>query len=143
MFGWLNGPGRVFKDPIPSSTNYLTAYEKDGKPKATQTRVGPDGQLVEVESSPRPFPHNPVFISESVLSEELRNEIYEQVVNKGKSVKTVSVMFGVDMRRIGAVVRLVELEKRMKAEVSLNSPNIYTLSPISIPIPMLEQYDLP
>lgn len=74
--------------------------------------------MVEVEPSPKPFPLNPVFVSESVLSEELRNEIYEQVVNKGKSVKTVSVMFGVDMRRIGAVVRLVELEKRMKAEVS-------------------------
>lgn len=118
MFGWLNGPGRVFKDPIPSSTNYLTAYEKDGKPKAPLARTGPDGRLVEVEPSARPFPHNPVFISESILSEELRNEIYEQVINKGKSVKTVSVMFGVDMRRIGAVVRLVELEKRMKAEVS-------------------------
>ncbi|EGE03308.1 hypothetical protein TEQG_02343 [Trichophyton equinum CBS 127.97] len=116
MFSWLNGPGRVFKDPIPSSTNYLTAYEKDGKPKSPPTRVGPDGRLVEVEPSPKPFPLNPVFVSESVLSEELRNEIYEQVVNKGKSVKTVSVMFGVDMRRIGAVVRLVELEKRMKAE---------------------------
>ena len=34
-----------------------------------------------------------------------------------RSVREVSVKMGVDMRRIGAVVRLVELEKRWKAEV--------------------------
>ncbi|EFR01423.1 hypothetical protein MGYG_04429 [Nannizzia gypsea CBS 118893] len=116
MFGWLNGPGRVFKEPAPSGPNYLTAYERDGNPVRPRTRVSSSGELEELATPLQPFPLNRVFVSESVLSEELRNEIYTQVVEKGKSVRLVSVMFGVDMRRIGAVVRLVELEKRMKAE---------------------------
>ncbi|KAK2761135.1 hypothetical protein FQN54_001655 [Arachnomyces sp. PD_36] len=64
----------------------------------------------------RPFPLNPSFVSQSVLSEELRNEIYERVVWQGKSVRAVSVELGVEMRRVGAVVRLVELERRMVKE---------------------------
>lgn len=35
-----------------------------------------------------------------------------------KSVRTVSVELGIEMRRVGAVVRLVELERRMRQEVS-------------------------
>jgi hypothetical protein len=31
MFAWLNGPGKVFRDPLPGSTNYLNAYTPDGK----------------------------------------------------------------------------------------------------------------
>jgi len=38
----------------------------------------------------------------------------------GKSVRTVSVELGVEMRRVGAVVRLVEVERRMRADVSLS-----------------------
>ena len=31
MFTWLNGPGSVFRDPLPGSTNYLNAYNKGGQ----------------------------------------------------------------------------------------------------------------
>ena len=30
MFRWLNGPGSVFREPLPNSTNYLNAYDKAG-----------------------------------------------------------------------------------------------------------------
>lgn len=63
-----------------------------------------------------PFPLNPQFVSEPILSEELSNEIYKRVVEQKKSVRSVSVEMRVDMRRVGAVVRLKELEKRMKNE---------------------------
>lgn len=65
----------------------------------------------------KPFPHNTAFTSQSVLSEELRNQIWERVKVRGKSVRAVSAELGVEMRRVGAVVRLVELEKRWVQEV--------------------------
>ncbi|KKK18977.1 hypothetical protein P175DRAFT_0480460 [Aspergillus ochraceoroseus IBT 24754] len=106
MFTWLNSDGTALKHHIPGTTNYLgdLKQRKAGDPQA------------EERSSSRPFPLNPNFISESILSEELRNEIYNQVVVKKKSVRAVSVEMGVDMRRVAAVVRLVELEKRMKEQ---------------------------
>ncbi|PGH13521.1 hypothetical protein AJ80_06271 [Polytolypa hystricis UAMH7299] len=131
---WLNGPGRVFKTPLPGSTNYLSAYDQQGKlirsrqPESENaTKKSDDGKAASAEEpigevppedreDLKPFPANPAFVSQSVLSEELRNEIYSQVKEKGKSVRAVSVMFGVDMRRVGAVVRLVELEKRWVKE---------------------------
>ncbi|KAM5442322.1 hypothetical protein MferCBS31731_002697 [Microsporum ferrugineum] len=119
MFRWLNGVGAVFKDPVPKSTNYLTDYENGVPVRKEEEDSDSNRGFSKDPNNPdrlQPFPLNPFFVSESVLSEELRNEIYDQVVNKGNSVRLVSVMFGVDMRRIGAVVRLVELEKRMKAE---------------------------
>ena len=30
MFRWLNGPGNVFRQPLPGSTNYLNAYDRSG-----------------------------------------------------------------------------------------------------------------
>ena len=30
MFRWLSGPGEVFKQPLPGSTNYLNAYDGSG-----------------------------------------------------------------------------------------------------------------
>ena len=31
MFRWLNGPGSVFRQPLPGSTNYLNAYDRTGR----------------------------------------------------------------------------------------------------------------
>jgi hypothetical protein len=113
MFTWLNGEGAALKNHIPGQTNYLTQlrYRRSGEDENPE-RTGPS----------RPFPLNPSFVSEPILSEELRNEIYERVVRKKKSVRAVSVELGIDMRRVGAVVRLVELEKRMRQQVLLPYP---------------------
>lgn len=69
------------------------------------------------QMSIRPFPLNPNFTSESILSEELRGEIYRRVVQGRQSVKAVSFDLKVDIRRVAAVVRLVELERQWKAQV--------------------------
>lgn len=100
MFEWLNGPGSALKHHIPGETNYLRGF-----------RDAEDGD------NRRPFPNNQAFVSESILSEELRNEIYVRVVEQKKSVRAVSVQFGIDMRRVAAVVRLVEMERRQRAQV--------------------------
>lgn len=126
MFTWLDGPGSVFKEPAVGSTNYLSAYDREGKllrvmnPESAEAGEGKGENDIpeETRADLRPFPMNHTFVSESILSEELRNRIYEDVVVRGRSVRAVSVNFDVDMRRVGAVVRLVELEKRWRKEVS-------------------------
>lgn len=65
-----------------------------------------------------PFPANPAFKSENVLSENAREEIWRRVVKQGEAIKAVSANFGVDMRRVAAVVRLKEVEKAWQREVS-------------------------
>ena len=80
----------------------------------------------------RPFPLNRSFISQSILSEELRSEIWDRVQQQGKSIRQVSQEMGVDMLRVAAVVRLVEVERRMVAEVSSKS-SFPSLSPTRLP----------
>ncbi|KAJ5908119.1 hypothetical protein N7495_000801 [Penicillium taxi] len=99
MFEWLNTEGAALKHHIPGETNYLR---------------GPrDNDTSDIA---RPFPNNRNFISEPVLSEDLRNEIYVRVAKKKNSIRAVSAQMGIDMRRIAAVVRLVELENRQRAQ---------------------------
>ncbi|KAJ5107818.1 hypothetical protein N7456_004493 [Penicillium angulare] len=100
MFEWLNTDGVNYKHHVPGEMNYLAKGRRDA----------------DSAPSNRPFPNNRNFVSESVLSEELRNEVYVQVVEQKKSVRAVSVQFGIDMKRIAAVVRLVELERRQRSQ---------------------------
>jgi hypothetical protein len=65
-----------------------------------------------------PFPISRSFISQSVLSEEFRDEIWFRIMKQGKSVREVSVDMGVEMSRVGAVVRLKEVELEWKRIVS-------------------------
>ncbi|KAI9850660.1 MAG: hypothetical protein M1838_005305 [Thelocarpon superellum] len=170
MYAWLNGPGAVFRNPLPGSTNYLGAYDKFGRlqraqqpadgessdggskmatASASTTEEGQAGtspiapsssstlsssSSSSSSSSPsspsssasadsaelppedardlRPFPLNAMFRSQSVLDEDLRQEIYRRVKEQGKSVKVVSAELGVEMRRVGAVVRLKAVEEK-------------------------------
>lgn len=161
MFRWLNGPGSTFRHPLPGSTNYLNAYDRDGRlirakdrslGKAGQDKkeekeeenededVDEDGEIVpkktqkikdimikeaqEAPSLPKenaedlmPFPLNRQFRSQNVLSEELKDAIYERVMVKGQSVRNVSAGLGVEMNRVAAVVRLKAVEKEWEKEV--------------------------
>lgn len=141
FFAWLQGPGENHRNPVPNQTNYLTAYTKAGARKNTerpkpQRQSGDDSQertadeqaleeaavedkqpMKEGDDSLHPFPLNPQFVSQSILSEALRLEVWKRVMVEKKSVRQVSVELGIEMRRVGAVVRLVEVEKKMRAKV--------------------------
>ena len=156
MFTWLRGPGKNFQYPLPNSTNYLSAYDSRGnllraperteRPKATPNPDNPDDMALEAAADGeskttlaketkedlRPFPLNQHFVAESVLSEPLRQEIWKRVKVDGKSVRTVSVELGVEMRRVGAVVRLVEVERRMRADVSTAAQPDETTTPVPL-----------
>ncbi|KZF22974.1 hypothetical protein L228DRAFT_247404 [Xylona heveae TC161] len=126
MFRWLNGPGAVFRDPAEGSTNYLSAYDREGnlnrrkrsarsddaEAENSSVQEVPEEELIDL----KPFPMNRNFISHNVLSEELREEIYSRVVTLGRSVRVVSAELGIDMNRVGAVVRLKTIEKEWQKE---------------------------
>lgn len=141
LFNWLDGPGAVFRYPLPGSTNYLSAYNRtgqlirvanSGKQEDSNDEEGDtdDARALEAAATTksiaperredlRPFPNNKAFYSEGILSEALRLEIWRRVQIQGHSIRQTSAEFQVEMRRVAAVVRLVEIERRMKAEVCL------------------------
>lgn len=64
-----------------------------------------------------PFPLNPFFRSQSVLSEALRDEVYRRVVEAGQTVREVSQALSITMERVGAVVRLKTIENDWSRDV--------------------------
>ncbi|KEY65343.1 hypothetical protein S7711_01854 [Stachybotrys chartarum IBT 7711] len=91
MFTWLeSSEGQRFAEAS-SAPNYLGPFED------------------------QPFPLNPLFRSQPVLDDSMKEAIYERI-NKGDPIKVVSADLGVDVRRVAAVVRLKEIELRWKSE---------------------------
>lgn len=142
MLSWLHGPGAVFEQPLKGSTNYLGAYDKSGtlirgrsgatsgrneseesqdskNDKASESAEGEEKGAVAAETLNDlvPFPLNPYFRSEAVLSEDLRSEIYRRMKELGQTVREVSVSLSVTMERCAAVYRMKEIEARRVAEV--------------------------
>lgn len=134
MFNWLNNRGKNFLEPVQGKTNYLTDYDKRGfrqykeSDAAGERANSTEREKGTREEPKRPFPLNEHFFSQPILSEELREEIWRRVKVDKKSIRNVSVELGVEMRRVGAVVRLVELEKQWRAEVSGRSPLLLHVS---------------
>ena len=101
MYRWLNGDGSNLRQPRPGMTNYLADYNREGEYR------NPEGNRGKTP----PFILNQYFKSEPVLDDSMREEVYRRIVDEGKSVRVVSAELGIDMRRVGAVVRLKTIEK--------------------------------
>lgn len=97
MQDWFKKYGKDLKTHTPGQPNYLSKNNPSGPP--------------------RPFPSNPAFISQPVLSEEARELIWNKVMVKWEGVKAVSAELGVDQKRVAAVVRMKEVEKDWEAKV--------------------------
>jgi hypothetical protein len=95
---WLSHEGRRYKRHTPGEPTYIQ---------------GDDG------ASNTPFPANPHFKSAKVLDDKARELIWEKVMRDGETIKAISAEFGIDIRRVAAVVRLKEVEKDWIAKVSL------------------------
>lgn len=105
---WLDKKGPIFREPpAEGGTNYISK---------SQASFVSDFNVVEADM---PFPNNPLFRSEPVLSDEARERIWEAVMKHGMPLKAVSAQFSVDMRRVAAVVRMKEIEKKWEREVSI------------------------
>jgi hypothetical protein len=159
LFRWLGSQGQNFLNPLNGSTNYLGAYnaqgqlkraveaaaeaekkkQEEGKAKDPAKGSAPEPEdedkefkgkiLPETTRDLQPFPLNRSFVSQPVLSDELREEIWKKVMQDGKSVRQVSAELTVEMSRVGAVVRLKEIEKEWEQTVCSTglfvSPHLY------------------
>jgi len=106
---WISGPGQNFKKPLWNEMNYLTSYDR----KTWQRRSDHEKDKMNT-----PFPLNPAFRSHPVLSEELKDHIHTLIMKRGRTIRSVSAEMGVSLERIGAVVRLKEVEKQWIEQVS-------------------------
>jgi len=134
LWRWLGSQGAAFRNPADGHTNYLGAYTNEGrlrrvvearnkKPDGDSKAEGGHGREAskvpaETTRDLRPFPLNPAFVSQPVLSDEMKEKIWEAIMVEGFSVRDASTEFGVEMSRIGAVVRLKEIEKEWNRIVS-------------------------
>lgn len=117
MFAWLDKKGSAYKEHTRQGPNLLGGQGKDGLAV--------------------PFPNNPYFKSQPVLSEGSREIIYQDVMENGLPIKAVSAKYNVDVRRVAAVIRLKEIEKRWIKEVSSLSfsSHCYDITPRPVSVP--------
>lgn len=98
----------------------LRQEAKERKAKKDQKDENEDRLPPETVEDLRPFPLNRYFRSQPVLSEELREAIYQSVVSGGMTVPLASIHYGVSNERVGAVIRLKQMEKEWIAQVRLH-----------------------
>lgn len=118
LYSWLHGPGAAFKEPA-EGVNYLGAYDAKGNLKRAASAT-PGEPTAPSGSDFKPFPKNDNFISQPVTSEALREAVWERIMKNGLSVKEVSKELGIEMSRVGAIVRLKEVEKAWQRQVRLH-----------------------
>ncbi|KAL6711514.1 hypothetical protein ACN47E_004448 [Coniothyrium glycines] len=90
--------------------------EENDTEKSSKDEGADDTLPPETAEDLQPFPLNKYFRSQPVLSEELREAIYQRVKKDGATVSLASVEFGVSNERVGAVVRLKQMEKEWVAQ---------------------------
>jgi hypothetical protein len=118
--------GQESLDELEIAVRQAEAEEKD----TNSTGKAQDDSKLPPETTEdlRPFPLNSYFRSQPVLSEDLREAIYQRVKRDGATVSLASVEFGVSNERVGAVVRLKQMEKEWVAQVCLHHPFLQPLS---------------
>ena len=58
MFDWLDGPGNVFRNPLPGSTNYLSAYDQRGRLIRDDRGAGEAAEKADGKENEPPKAHN-------------------------------------------------------------------------------------
>lgn len=92
---------------------------RETKPHVEYLPLTANPKKFEEVNTEIPFPRNREFVSAPVLDEAARELVWEKVMRKGQPIKTVSAEYGIDMRRVAAVVRLKEIEKEWTRDVSV------------------------
>ena len=123
--------GQESADALESAIRQGGADAKDANDAKTKGKGEQDDSKLPPETAEdlRPFPLNPYFRSQAVLSEDLREAIYQRVKKDGATVSLASVEFGVSNERVGAVVRLKQMEKEWVAQVCFLLPFFLALLP--------------
>lgn len=91
----------------------------------------------------QPFPINPTFKSTHVLDDKSRELVWTKVMRDGEPIKVVSAEFGIDIRRVAAIVRLKEVEKDWIAKVSGFCPVLFLICSSPPPRFLYDDYNIP
>ncbi|CZS91725.1 uncharacterized protein RAG0_02248 [Rhynchosporium agropyri] len=116
--GQLKRVVEAARDGSASAANAKDGTGASSRRAVTPTTSTPEGEKEAPEIPPetkrdlRPFPLNADFVSQPVLGGMVKEEIWYNIMIEGKSVREVSAGLGVEMARVGAVVRLKEIEKQ-------------------------------
>lgn len=109
---WLKVEGSRYKS-MPkegeAGPRYLTSFYM-------RRRMGPE----YVETS-NPFINNPSFKVARVLNERARELVWQKVIRDGETIKGVAAEYGIDIRRVAAVIRLKEVEKDWEKKVCVQA----------------------
>lgn len=70
------------------------------------------------DPSLQPFPQNPYCKTALMISYELKDTIYHQV-QEGAHIQEIAHKYGIKLERVEAIVRLQEIERGWKKEVSI------------------------
>lgn len=97
----------------------LRRHKVPGKPSYLPAPEFPQPERQDEDGHFYPFPLNPHYRSNKVLDDRSRELIWSKIMQEGETIKAVSAEFGVDIRRVAAIVRLKEVEKDWIAKVSL------------------------
>lgn len=68
-----------------------------------------------------PFPANPACKTASVISDSLKETIYERVVVNGEDTQVIANDYKIKMARVEAIVQLQKIEKQYQQQVCIHS----------------------
>ncbi|QDS69182.1 hypothetical protein FKW77_000013 [Venturia effusa] len=94
----------------PSQKERRDAEVQDGGFRRPSNRPPIETRTIGVRDL-TPFPLNRAFSSQPVLSENFRELIYIEAVEKKMSIRDVSAESGVTMERVAAVIRMKQMER--------------------------------
>lgn len=120
---WVANEEPKYREVTPGKPNYLTLHTNDGlnarmdaqraldRDAELETGHRPGHHDTKTKANHRPFPLNPYYVSQSILDDKFKESVWTSVMVDGMSVRDTSVKMGIDMRRVGAIVRMKEIEK--------------------------------
>lgn len=105
--------GQALRDPV-SGTTLKYTNDKNVIPASGRSPFSARGDRLL-----KPFPQNDHCRTNLIIDENTRLEIYEKVQIEKMSAQEVSRAYGLKVPRIEAIVKLVELEKKLELHVCI------------------------
>lgn len=99
----------------------------------SKPQLSEDRRFSDAKRNPslQPFPFNPHCRTASVISNDLRAKIYEDVTQNGMHAQEVAHKYGIKITRVEAIVKLQQIEHQWKEEVCIindfRRPNVITM----------------
>lgn len=124
MKAWLgpkNIKGEYFRNKYyyPSQNNQPNYIVGDGRSVVRPGENAYSRPEPGINPSLNPFPHNPGCKTASILSSDLKQKIFSEVVEKNVLAQEVAHKYGIKLSRVEAVVRLQQVESSWREKVCM------------------------